>query len=108
MTNNAGRWCRAADQAEVPEEDPLGVEVEGIPIALYRVDGAFHATSDVCTHGQALLSDGLLVGCTIECPLHNGRFDVRTGKALTSPVEIDLQVYPVRLEGDEIQVLLPG
>lgn len=107
MTGEAGRWCRAAGLAEVPEDDPLGVEVEGVAIALYRVEGRYHATSNVCTHAFALLSDGLLDGCEIECPLHNGRFDVRTGRALSSPAETDLKVFPVRVEGDELQVLLP-
>ena len=101
-----GTWHRAAALANIPEDDPLGVEVAGTPIALYRVEGAFHATGNVCTHGRALLSDGLLEGCEIECPLHNGRFDVRTGKALASPVEVDVPVYPGRVAGEDLEVFL--
>jgi nitrite reductase/ring-hydroxylating ferredoxin subunit len=64
------------------------------------------ATDNICTHAFALLSDGWLDGDCIECPLHAGRFDVRTGKALGPPVDEDIKVYPVRIVGDDIQVKL--
>jgi naphthalene 1,2-dioxygenase system ferredoxin subunit len=60
----------------------------------------------VCTHAYARLSDGWLDKSEIECPLHAGRFDVKTGKALCPPVTEDIKTYPVRLVGDEIQIKL--
>ena len=104
--SETGRWSHAASVADLSDDEPLGVEVEGRPIALYRIGGEYYATSNICTHVFALLSDGFLEDCTIECPLHNGRFDVRTGKALTSPVETDIETYPVRMEGGDLQVRL--
>src|SRR5215467_8190441 len=100
-------WHTAALLSELRDREPMGVEVAGVQMALYRVGDKFYATGNVCTHAEALLSDGQLHGCEIECPLHNGRFDIRTGKALSSPVEIDIPTYPVRVTGDVVEICLP-
>jgi nitrite reductase/ring-hydroxylating ferredoxin subunit len=101
-------WHAAASLSALKDNEPLGVEIAGRHVALYRVGGELYATGNVCTHAEALLSDGMLDGCEIECPLHMGRFDIRSGEALTSPVEIDIPVYPVRVAGDTIEVCLPA
>ena len=75
-------------------------------LALYEVDGEVFATDNRCTHGDALLSDGFLEGSVIECPFHQGRFDVCTGKALCAPLTEDVRVYPVRIENKRIWVKL--
>ena len=103
-----GTWHAAAPLNALKDGEPLGIEIAGHPVALYRVGSEVYATGNVCTHAEALLSDGMLDGCEIECPLHMGRFDIRTGEALTSPVEIDIPTYPVRVVGDTIEVCLPG
>ena len=103
-----GTWHAAASLSALKDDEPLGVEIAGHHVALYRVGSEFYATGNVCTHAEALLSDGMLDGCEIECPLHMGRFDIRTGEALTSPVEIDIPTYPVRVAGDMLEVCLPG
>jgi len=107
MSDRTPDWQRAASTAEVPDDEPLGLEIGGLKVALFKVDGSYFATGNVCTHAYALLSDGFLDGCEIECPLHNGRFDVRTGKAKSSPVETDIPTYPVQVVGDAIEILLP-
>src|SRR6266849_4700587 len=96
----------AERRGDLAEGEVLGVLVAGKEIALYDLDGAVHATDDVCTHAYAKLSDGWLDKGEIECPLHAGRFDIATGKALCPPVTDDLKTYPVRTVGDEIQVKL--
>ncbi len=73
-------------------------------IALYNVDGEIYATDNVCSHAFAMLTDGWLDGNEIECPLHAGRFDVRTGKGLGPPIPCDIKSYKVRIVGDEVQV----
>lgn len=77
-------------------------------IALYRLGGEeFFATDDICTHGQAFLSDGWITDeCTIECPLHGGCFDIRTGKAVEPPAEIDIRTFPVRVRDGEVLLTL--
>jgi 3-phenylpropionate/trans-cinnamate dioxygenase ferredoxin subunit len=96
-------WTRVATADEVAEGEVLGVTTaEGQQIALYRDKGEFFATSNVCTHQFALLSDGYFEDGCIECPLHQGSFDIRSGKALCAPVTEDIKVYPVRVEGEDL------
>ncbi len=98
-------WIRVAAAADVPQGEMLAVDVGRAGIAIYHLDdGSWHATDNECTHEFALLTDGWLEGCEIECPLHAGRFDVRDGKALCAPVSAPVKVYPVRVDGDAVMV----
>ena len=98
------KWIEAAAAADVPDGDVIGCAPAGRNIALYSVEGAIYATDNVCTHAHALLCEGFLEGHEIECPLHQGKFDVRTGKALTPPVTEDIRTYPVRIEDGKVYV----
>lgn len=73
-------------------------------IAIYNVDGEIFATDDTCTHEEASLTEGELYGDVVECPLHGAAFNVRTGEVEAFPAVVDLPTFPVRVEGDEIQV----
>ncbi len=99
-------WVKAADRAALGDGEVIGVIVDGREVALYEMDGEIFATDDICTHAYAKLSDGWMERGEIECPLHAGRFDIRTGKATAPPCVDDLKTYPVRVEGGEIQVQL--
>ena len=99
-------WVEAAAVDELPADDVKGVNVQGLDIAFYRVGGEVFATSDICTHAQARLCEGFLEGHEIECPLHQGRFDIRSGKALCAPLTDDLRVYPVKIEGGRVYIAL--
>ncbi|MGH7154830.1 MAG: non-heme iron oxygenase ferredoxin subunit [Acetobacteraceae bacterium] len=104
----AETWVRVAAKSDVPENGVVGVRVGERDIALYHFPGGeFRATDNVCTHEYAQLSDGWLEDGVIECPLHGGRFDVRTGKGLCAPIEKDLPVFELRVEGDDLLVKLP-
>ena len=84
------------------------VEIDGKPVALYLLDGEVFATHGICTHALAFLADGFVDGGTIECPLHQGIFDIRSGKALCSPVTQDLETYAVEVRDGEVFVDLDG
>ena len=103
MTQN---WIDAAAADAVPEEDVVAVTVAGKEVALYGVDGEVYATDNICTHGHARLCDGFLEGTEIECPLHQGKFDVRTGKAMCAPLTEDIRTYPVKIENGRVFVAL--
>ena len=100
-------WIRAASVDELAD-DLLGVTVDKTPIALYRVDDQIYATSNICTHAFAFLSDGYLEAGLIECPVHAGRFDVRTGKAMCEPLEEDIRTFAVKEEDGGIFVEIGG
>ncbi|WP_439607733.1 non-heme iron oxygenase ferredoxin subunit [Hydrogenophaga sp.] len=107
MNHDTG-WIDASDEADVPDDDVIGVQVAGHDIALYKVDGSVFATDNTCTHGQARLCDGFLEGHEIECPLHQGRFDIRDGSATCAPVTDAIRCYPVRIEGGRVFLQLQG
>lgn len=80
------------DQPEVP------------PLAVYNLNGDFFITSNICTHNIAMLTDGYLDGDIVECPLHGGCFNVRTGAPTNFPCEKPLQTYPAVVESGSLYV----
>lgn len=99
-------WIVAAPADDVTEGEILGVTLGDREIALYRINGEFFATDNVCTHARAMLSDGWLEGDVVECPLHGGRFKVQTGEGLGAPIVCDLKTFPVRVRDGNIEI--PG
>jgi 3-phenylpropionate/trans-cinnamate dioxygenase ferredoxin subunit len=102
-----GRLHVVARADELAPGEVKRVEVGGRGIALFNVDGSFYATDDICTHMRARLSDGYVKGGIVECPLHFGKFDIRTGKALSAPCTVDVRTYSVERDGDQVSVVLP-
>jgi len=101
---SGGTWHRVAGKDEIAPDEPKKVTVGSEEIALFRVDGEIFATHNICTHAYASLADGFQEGGEIECPLHEGRFDVKTGKALCPPVSEGLKIFAVKVEGDDVFV----
>jgi len=97
-------WIELAAVDAIPEDDVIGIDAEGKSFALYQVDGEIYATDNICTHGNARLCDGFLEGHEIECPLHQGKFDIRNGKAMCAPLTEDVKTYPVKIEGTRVFV----
>lgn len=100
------KWIDAMARDDVPEGDVIGIRVAGKEIAVYDVEGEVFATDNLCTHGAARMSDGFLEGREIECPLHQGRFDVCTGKAMCAPLTDDIRTYPVKIENLRVMLKL--
>jgi naphthalene 1,2-dioxygenase system ferredoxin subunit len=99
-------WIDIASKDDVPEEDVMGIDINAKSIALYQVDGEIFATDNICTHGNARLCDGFLEGHEIECPLHQGKFDIRNGKALCAPLAEDIRTYPLKIESNRVWIQL--
>lgn len=99
-------WISAIRLQDMPDEDVIGITVEGRSIAMYKSDGEIFATDNVCTHGQALLSDGFLEDGEIECPLHQGRFCIKSGKAMCAPLTENIKTYPARVDADHVYLQL--
>ena len=104
---SAADWVTVALRADLPAGGMLAVNFGDCRIALYDVGGEVFATDNLCTHAFACLTDGTLAGDVIECPLHGGRFSVRTGAGLGPPIPADLKTYPARVAAGEIQLKLP-
>ncbi|MFL9861854.1 non-heme iron oxygenase ferredoxin subunit [Paraburkholderia sediminicola] len=90
--------------AEIKPGDMKCVFVGAQRILLSNVDGKVYATSDICSHALAYLSDGFLEGSVVECPLHGAQFDVITGKAMSPPSDGDIETYEVTVADGRIFV----
>ncbi len=102
-------WHDVADAATIPDGDIVAAVVAGREIGLVRLGEALHAIDATCTHGNASLCGGFVEpDGSIECPLHQGRFDVASGHALCEPLTQDLVVHEVRVEGGRLLVRLKG
>lgn len=98
-------WIRACAIDDVEPEDVIPFEHEGKDYAIYRLDDdSFHATAGHCTHERELLCDGLVMDGVIECPKHNGRFDVRSGAPLGPPALVPVTTYPTKVEDGAVHV----
>jgi|AntAceMinimDraft_12_1070368.scaffolds.fasta_scaffold13780_2 anthranilate 1,2-dioxygenase large subunit len=91
-------WFKTLETAQVLEQGAVAIEVDGLRIALWAIDGEVYATGNICTHAFAFLTDGHVENGCIECPLHQGLFDIRSGKALSAPVTKDIATYAVKQE----------
>lgn len=103
MTSSA-KWITVASRDAIDAGCVIGVKAGDLDVALYNIAGEIYATHNICTHALAYLSDGWLEGDIIECPLHGGRFEAKTGKGLGAPITCDVKTLPVRIDGSNIQV----
>ncbi len=100
-------FVTVAESGELPEGERLFVEIDDLPIVVFRIAGMLFAIADTCSHDDGPLGDGDLEGYEIICPRHGARFDVRTGKALSLPAVVDIPAYPVREVDGQIEVGIP-
>jgi 3-phenylpropionate/trans-cinnamate dioxygenase ferredoxin subunit len=96
---------KVAEVHEIPEGTARRVVVKRQPIAVFHCQGEFYAIADTCSHADASLAEGqLLGGCKVACPLHGAQFDIRTGAALTFPAVSPVETYKVVVEGTTVFV----
>lgn len=101
-------WVKVCPLSELEEEDVMRFDHDGATYAVYRLEGEqVYATDGLCTHEYVHLADGLVIDGIIECPRHNGRFDVLTGEAKEAPACIDLTTYEARVVEGQIEVNMP-
>jgi nitrite reductase/ring-hydroxylating ferredoxin subunit len=99
MADNVVRICA---QSDITPETVKAYEVEDKRLAVFNIGGQFYVTDDECTHASASLADGILDGDIIECSLHFGAFNVKTGAVEAPPCSFALRTYKVVLQGDDV------
>jgi 3-phenylpropionate/trans-cinnamate dioxygenase ferredoxin subunit len=99
-------WTPVAKRGELHDGDVVEAAVGGHILAVYRLRDDYFVTNGICTHQRAHLADGLVIGRLIECPKHQGRFDIGSGAPKGAPASLALRTYPVRIEGEDICVTL--
>jgi nitrite reductase/ring-hydroxylating ferredoxin subunit len=98
------RWQDAASADAVTDDGVLAVSVGGAQLALFRIGNEVFALLDLCSHGQARLSDGYVEDGCVECPLHQGLVDIRTGAPRKQPITEPVQSYPARVRDGRIEI----
>ncbi|MDR8398323.1 Rieske 2Fe-2S domain-containing protein [Paraburkholderia sp. USG1] len=98
-------WVPVCNLGELDPGTMRPIDIDGLPpIALFNVAGTVHATSNICTHNVAMLTDGTFCDHVVECPLHGGSFDVTTGEAISYPCEVALQTFDVQVKNGTVLV----
>lgn len=101
-------WTPAIAFDDVDNDDVMRWDHGGRSYAIYRTEAdEVFASDGLCTHEQVHLANGLLQGHLIECPKHNGRFDIRDGTPKRAPVCVALKTYPARVVAGRIEIELP-
>lgn len=101
------RFHPVARASEIPPGAGIQTVVDGRAVALFNVDGTFHAIDGVCLHRGGPVGEGDLEGTIVTCPWHGFQYDVTTGKLTLDP-EIGLAKHTARVEDDTVFVALVG
>ena len=99
-------FVKAASTDEVAPGQARLVNVKGIEIVLFNIEGAFFALENACTHEEGPLAEGEVLGHEVTCPWHGAKFDIRTGEALGPPAYEAVTRYNVRITGTDIEIEL--
>ncbi len=97
-------WAAVAKTSDLNPGELMYVEVGNDPVCLINFEGDFYALHDMCTHQDASLSDGEIVGDELECPMHGGAFEIKTGLPANFPVVVPVEVFDVKIEDGMVYV----
>lgn len=106
MGDDAARaFVTVARTADVRPGRGCQVTVGNTWIAIFNIDGTFHAIDAICLHQGGPLADGSVSGCVVTCPWHHWQYDLRTGALVQDP-RVGVTCHETRVVGDEVQVRL--
>ena len=97
-------WTEVARVEDIAPGEHRVVDVDDVMVAVFNLDGEFHAIEDVCTHDGSEIASGCLVGDNIECPRHGARFNIRTGEVTAPPAYEAVDTFPVQVVDGVIHV----
>lgn len=89
---------------DVSQDLPIKVRVDGTDVAIFQVGDSYYVTQDLCSHGPGSLCEGYVDGDEIECPFHQGKFSIITGKPTAAPCTEPLKIWPVLLRDNKIMI----
>ena len=99
-------FVKVGSVADLAAGKMLAVPIGQEEVMVARIGDEYFAVDGWCSHEAGLLGEGFLHEgtCEVECPVHEGFFDLRTGSATAPPADAPIAVYEVRIEGDDIMV----
>lgn len=99
-------FVTVAKVGEITEGDGRAFAVNGRMVAVFMMNGEYYAIDDYCPHMGASLATGSIYKGAVTCPWHAWRFSLQDGTWLDNP-KVKVDSFQIRVEGDEIQVLVP-
>jgi len=102
MSENNENWVEVSDESGIEVEDIVRFDHDNKTYCVYKLEDSYYATDGLCTHETVHLEDGLVIDDEIECPMHQGIFNIKTGKAISPPACVDLKTYPVKVDNGKI------
>ena len=99
-------WCDAIAVEALEPRWVTRVQIGSRLLAFYDTPTGVYASLAACNHGGADLCDGYFDGHVIECPLHQGAFDVRDGRPVGAPATRPMRVFETRIQDGMVQVLI--
>ena len=106
MNSQETEWIEVCDESAIEVDDLKRFDYNDKTFCIYRLKEGFFTTDGLCTHEEVHLEDGLIMHGEIECPMHQGIFDIKTGKAVSEPACVDLQTYETKMEDNKIYIKL--
>ncbi len=97
-------WVDVVAESALAIGENVVVDVDGVDVAIFNIDGEFYAIQDMCTHDGGEIVSGILDGDEIICPRHGARFCIKTGKVKSPPAYEDMACYEIRLNNERIEV----
>jgi 3-phenylpropionate/trans-cinnamate dioxygenase ferredoxin component len=98
------KWVDVAAVYDLTPGNRRVVDVDGVAVAVFNVDGEYFAIRDACSHDGGILSNGTVEDDVIVCPRHGARFSIRTGAVLGPPAYEDLEIFFVRVIQGRVQI----
>ena len=106
MNIETENWLFVCENKDIEVEDIIRFDNDGKTYCIYLLEDGFYATDGMCTHEDVHLEDGLVMDGEIECPMHQGIFNIKSGEAISPPACNDLRTYPVKVENEKIYINL--
>ena len=101
---NSANWIEVCNESEIEIDDLRRFDHEDKTFCIYKLEDGFYATDGICTHEAVHLEDGLVMDDEIECPMHQGIFNIKTGAVIQDPPCEDLKTYEVKVEENNIYI----
>ena len=106
MNQEKSSWIFVCNESEIEMDDLKRFDHKENTFCIYKIKDGIYATDGLCTHEEFHLEDGLVMHGEIECPMHQGIFDIKSGKAVSEPACVDLKIYETKVEGGKVYIKL--
>jgi nitrite reductase/ring-hydroxylating ferredoxin subunit len=99
-------FVKVAQASDLSPGRAKRVDIAGRSLAIFNLDGRYHAIDDACNHRGGPLSEGQVEGDAVVCPWHGAKFSISTGELLGPPGRGPVRSYPTRVNGQDVEVEL--